>query len=244
MFSFLKRDKKAIELPIPKPLLVDLHSHLVPGIDDGAKDIDESIALILALMNLGYKKLITTPHTMFDNYRNTPITILSGLEILEKECQKLGLRIELGAASEYYVDEGLIELIIKGDVLTIADKYLLFETSYTHRPYRLEEIIFEIGAAGHIPMLAHPERYRYMKEQDYAKLKELGVMFQVNLNSFNGYYGSGAQKNAHFLSENGFIDFLGSDTHNLHQLHNLEKMLQSDDYKRIYLKNNIKNNLL
>jgi protein-tyrosine phosphatase len=181
---------------------------------------------------------------MFDNYQNTPATIVSGLEILEKECKNLGLHIQLQAASEYYVDEGLIELILKGEVLTIADKYLLFETSYTHRPYRLEEVIFEIGAAGHTPMLAHPERYRYMSEGDYIKIKELGVMFQVNLNSFNGYYGSTAKKNAHFLSENGMIDFLGSDTHNMHQLQNLEKVLQSDDYKKIYLKNSIKNNLL
>ncbi len=246
MFSLFKKKKKALNLPTPLPLLVDLHSHLIPGIDDGSKSLDESVALIEAIKSLGYRKLITTPHIMFDNYQNTRETVLYGLQKLQEETLMRGISIELEAAAEYYVDEGFIELIQKKELLTIDNRYILFETSYTHRPYQLEETIFEIGAAGYMPLLAHPERYRYIKnrEEEYRALKELGVEFQVNINSLSGYYGRVAQENALFLSENGLIDFLGSDTHNLHQVQNLAKVFMSDEYKKVYLNNTIKNGQL
>ncbi len=235
-----------LNLPTPLPLLVDLHSHLIPGIDDGSKSLDESVALIEAIKSLGYKKLITTPHIMFDNYQNTRETVLYGLQKLQEETLIRGISIELEAAAEYYVDEGFIELIQKKELLAIGNRYILFETSYTHRPYQLEEIIFEIGTAGYVPLLAHPERYRYIKnrEEEYGALKELGVEFQVNINSLSGYYGRVAQENTLFLSENGLIDFLGSDTHNLHQVQNLAKVFISDEYKKVYLNNTIRNGQL
>lgn len=245
MFSFFKKKKKA-ELPLALPPLVDLHSHLIPGIDDGAQSMEESIILIKALKDLGYQKLITTPHIMFDNYQNTRQTILNGLQKVQEELLIRDIPIELDATAEYYVDEGFINLIQKRELLPIGKKYILFETSYTHRPYQLEEIIFEIEAAGFVPLLAHPERYRYIKnqEEEYAHLKSLSVLFQVNINSLSGYYGSLAQKNALFLSEKGMIDFLGSDTHNIHQVKNLAKVFKSDAYKKVYLNNTIKNGQL
>lgn len=245
MLSIFKKKKK-VDLPAVLPPLVDLHSHLIPGIDDGAQTLDESVALIKALQEVGYQKLITTPHIMFDNYRNTKTGILQGLQKLQEELLIRDISIEIEAAAEYYLDEGFKKLIEKKEILAIDGKYILFETSYTHRPHQLEEIIFEIEAAGYIPLLAHPERYRYIKnrEEEYGQLKSLSVEFQVNINSLSGYYGNLAQTNALFLSENGMIDFLGSDTHNLHQVQNLAKVFKSDEYKMVYLNNTIKNGQL
>jgi len=242
MFSFWKK-KTLSEVPT---LSVDLHSHLIPGIDDGSKSMEESIILLKNLHKLGYQHLITTPHIMIDAYGNTKDSILAAAEVLKKEALQQGVDIQITAAAEYYLDEGLLPLIRAKDILLIANKYLLFETSYTHRPQQLEEVIFEILANGFTPILAHPERYRYMKNDLYSftSLKELGVEFQVNLNSFNGYYGSYAQKQALLLSKHGLIDFLGSDTHNIKHLTNLASVLQTTLYTEIYRHNEIKNNKL
>ena len=245
MFSFV--NKKSVEdLPQPLPLLVDLHSHLIPEVDDGSRNIVESLGLISVLKKFGYKKLIITPHVMFDSFKNSIESILDGLLHLQEELLMMDIQIEVEAAAEYYLDEGFIDLLKSKEILPIGKNYLLFETSYTHKPFNLEDIIYEIKLAGYIPLLAHPERYRYIKnkKEEYEILKSLGVMFQVNLNSFNGYYGKVAKENAHFLSEHGMIDFLGSDTHNLKQLKNLATVFESDEYKKIYLHNAIKNNEL
>jgi tyrosine-protein phosphatase YwqE len=247
MFSFFKKKTSSASSSWDvKPLTVDIHSHLIPSIDDGSQSIEESILLIKALMKQGYSKIITTPHIMFDSYRNTQKSILQGLNDLQREVSTQGLNIVIEAGAEYYLDEGLLPLIKRNELLLISNKYLLFETSYTHRPMQLEEIIFEILAAGYIPLLAHPERYRYIKnpKEEYTTLKKLGVEFQVNLNSFNGYYGSQSKKNALFLSKHGMIDFLGSDTHNMKQIENLSKIFKSPEYKEIYKFNIIKNEIL
>jgi tyrosine-protein phosphatase YwqE len=240
VFSFF-RQKPIVNIP---SLKIDLHSHLIPGIDDGSKSMEESIQLLKGLQDLGYEKVITTPHVMIDAYGNTKKSIEEALINVQTEMHTQCLSIKMETAAEYYLDEGLLPLVKSKDVLLVADTYLLFETSYTHRPQQLEEVIFEILSAGYVPLLAHPERYRYMKNDLclYQNLKELGAEFQVNLNSFNGYYGSHAQKQARLLSKNGLIDFLGSDTHNIKHVKNLAHVLKSMDYSEIYRHNKIKNN--
>lgn len=241
MFSFFKKKAK-IDLPKAPDLVVDLHSHLIPGIDDGAQSMEESLTLLSGLQALGYTKVITTPHIMLDAYGNTKASVLEGLYTLREKAQEHGIALSIDAAAEYYLDEGLLPLVKKKELLLINDTYLLFETSYNHRPQQLEETIFEILASGYIPLLAHPERYNYIRHVDeYHTLKELGAHFQVNINSFNGYYGSHAQNYAHALSQHGLIDFLGSDTHHQKHLDNLRTVLQSDSYKEIYLHNTIHN---
>ncbi|CAA6826892.1 MAG: Capsular polysaccharide synthesis enzyme Cap8C; Manganese-dependent protein-tyrosine phosphatase (EC [uncultured Sulfurovum sp.] len=243
MFSFFKKKIQIAQEPIVvPPLLVDVHSHLIPGIDDGSQTMEESLVLLKALEAVGYKKIITTPHIMVDAYGNTKESILQGLQVLQNEAKKHNIHVEIEAASEYYLDEGLLSLIHKKEILLIEDKYLLFETSYIHRPTQLEEVIFEILAAGYIPLLAHPERYRYIADpEEFQRLKTLGVLFQVNLNSFHGHYGAHAKKHANFLSQHGLIDFLGSDTHNIKQVEYLSEVLTSHIYSEIYRYNTIKN---
>ncbi len=228
----------------PLELKVDLHSHLIPGIDDGSKSMEESIILLRGIEALGYEKVITTPHIMLDTYRNTPQIINDGLKSLREVAFAEGLKIEIEAAAEYYLDDGFYDLLQQDEMLTVKGNYLLFETSYVSKPMHMEEMIFEILTAGYIPLLAHPERYRYIKDpkKEFLRLKELGVLFQVNLNSFGGHYGKFAKSNADFLSKNGLIDFLGSDIHHKRHLDTLPSVLESDAYRMVYQYNTIRNN--
>ena len=243
IFSFFKKRKEQIRGP---QLKVDLHSHLIPGIDDGSRNMEESLSLLKEMEALGYEKVITTPHIMLDAYRNTPKTIRDGLYSLCETAVKEGISLEIEAAAEYYLDDGFEDLLKKGDILTIDGKYLLFETSYFAKPLQLEEMIFAITSAGHIPLMAHPERYRYIKDpkREYERFKELGVLFQVNINSFGGHYGRSAKHLADFLSKNGMIDFLGSDTHGHKHLETLSNLFFSEAYREIFLHNTIRNDEL
>jgi len=242
IFNFFKKK----EIQKGHKLIVDLHSHLIPGIDDGSKNIEESLLLLKGMEALGYKKIITTPHIMLDAYKNSPKIINSGLKNLREEALKNGIYLEIEAAAEYYLDDGFENLLKKGDVLTIVNKYLLFETSYFAKPMQLEEMIFAIISSGYIPLMAHPERYRYVKDplKEYKRFKELGVLFQVNLNSFAGHYGKDAVRKANFLSSNGMIDFLGSDVHHLKQVDSLSDVFASEAYRDIFINNAILNDTL
>ena len=240
-----KKEKQTVFTNVPT-LNVDLHSHLIPGIDDGSKSIEESLHLLRGMETLGYVKVITTPHIMFDAYKNTPNIIQNRLASLRETAKAEGIEIQIEAAAEYYLDEGFYDHLHSDDVLSINEKYLLFETSYVSKPLQLEEMIFEIGTAGYTPLMAHPERYRYIKDplKEYRRLKELGVMFQVNLNSLGGHYGKDAKRKADFLSNEGMIDFLGSDVHHKKQVETLENVFQSEAYSRVFKNNTIRNNEL
>lgn len=227
-------------------LKIDLHSHLIPGIDDGSKSMEESLTLLRGMEALGYKKVITTPHIMFDAYKNTPKIIKEGLLSLRETAKSDGIEVEIEVAAEYYLDEGFYDHLHSDEVMSINGKYLLFETSYVSKPLQLEEMIFEIGTAGYTPLMAHPERYRYIKDplKEYTRLKDLGVMFQVNLNSFGGHYGKSAQSLADFLSKEGMIDFLGSDVHHKKHIVTLTAIFQSEAYSEVFKKNMIRNDEL
>lgn len=241
MFGLFK--SKAVEVP---HLEVDIHSHFIPAIDDGSQSMQESISMLKAIENLGYKKLITTPHIMADSYQNTPTTIRQGLANLRQVMQQEDITLQIEAAAEYYIDDGFLRLLERGDILTIADTYLLFETSYISKPLQLEEVIFEIAAAGYTPLMAHPERYRYIKDpqKEYTRLKDLGVMFQSNINALGGHYGKSAKALIGFLSEHGMIDFLGSDAHRIKHIHTLPAIFQSKAYHKLLKHNTILNHRL
>ncbi len=240
IFSLFGKKKEKQKGP---SLKIDLHSHLIPGIDDGSKSMEESLELLRGMEALGYKKVITTPHIMFDAYKNSPKIIKEGRLSLREAAKLEGIEIEIEVAAEYYLDEGFYDHLHSDDVMSIKGKYLLFETSYVSKPLQLEEMIFEIGAAGYTPLMAHPERYRYIKDplKEYTRLKDLGVMFQVNLNSFGGHYGKSAQSLADFLSKEGMIDFLGSDVHHKKQVETLSGVFQSDAYSTVFKNNTIRN---
>jgi len=241
IFPFFSKTKNKREA-----LKVDLHSHLIPGIDDGAKDIDESLQLLKGLVDVGYKKIITTPHIMLDAYQNNRINIMEGLDKLQEVSCKAGLDVVLEAAAEYYLDDGFVSHLEKGDMLTVGDKYILCETSYIAKPLQFEKMVLNIIDAGYTPILAHPERYRYIHDyaKEYREMKELGILFQVNSNSFGGHYGKEAQKKATFLSKESMIDFLGSDIHHNRQVKMLKKVQDLKAYQNVFNSNKILNNSL
>jgi len=243
IFPFFKKAKKPTRGPVLK---VDLHSHLIPGIDDGSKNMEETLALLKAMSDLGYEKVITSPHIMVDVYRNTPTIIKEGLQAVREAIKAEGINIEIEAAAEYYLDEGFYDHLHSGEVMSIQNKYLLFETSYASKPLQFEEMIFEISASGYIPIMAHPERYRYIKDpvKEYKRFKELGILLQLDLNSLCGHYGRDAEKKAEILSNEGMVDFLGSDIHHLKQTKFLEDVFMAEPYANVWKNNTILNDIL
>lgn len=206
------------------PLISDLHSHLIPGIDDGAQTPEESVELVRSLIQLGFTRAVTTPHVMSDGFPNTQAKILAGLQRLQQALEAAGIDFPVIAAAEYYVDEAFEEMVANEPLLTFggAHKYVLFETSYVTRPLSLESVIFEMNTRGYTPVMAHPERYSFFWDGDaieqIGKLRELGVKMQVNISSFAGVYNTRAAKVARELCKEGWIDFLGSDLHKERQV--------------------------
>lgn len=207
---------------------VDMHSHILPGLDDGSDSMERSLELVQAMKELGYRKLIMTPHIMSDFYKNTPEIIRERLAMLRQAVQEAGIEMELDCAAEYYLDEGFLEkLDNEEELLTFGDNFLLFETSFLNEPLNLREAIFKMRSKGYKPVLAHPERYTYFygKFDDLAELWKQGVLFQPNLNSLTGYYSPGAKTVAEKLIDNGMVDFLGSDVHGLKHTESLSRVL-------------------
>lgn len=215
-FSNFFSSKKISAVPANLGLLkTDMHSHFIPGIDDGAKTMDDSIRLIRGMKELGYKKIITTPHTMSDYYKNTPEIILTGLNKVREELKKNSIDIELEAASEYYVDFEFGERLKRGELLTFSGKYILIEVSFLNPPDNLEAAIFNLVIAGYRPILAHPERYPYWHSnmEKYQRIKDMGALLQLNILSLTQYYSKEVNKTAQKLVDLGMIDLLGTDMH-------------------------------
>ena len=229
------------------PIKVDIHSHLLPGIDDGVEKFTEALEMVKKFSELGYKKLITTPHIMGDFYKNTPLGINEKLQELKRLVAESKIEIVLEACAEYYLDEWLVASLKKSEpLLSFGDsKYVLFETSYINEPAQLHETIFLMKAIGYKPILAHPERYTYLYSdfERYEEIKEKGVLFQLNTNSISGYYSPTAQKFAEKLIDNNMVDFIGSDCHGIRHMNALEKSMKSRIYSKL-LKLDLLNNTL
>ena len=222
MFNWFKKNKSK-NLP---PLTVDMHSHLLPGLDDGVATLEEAEQIILSLIQLGYRRIITTPHVMSDAYRNTPEMILGKLETLKEHLQKRSIDIHISAAAEYYLDEALFKMVeAQQPLLTFGQKYLLFETNFLTEPFNLKEFIFLATTRGYKLILAHPERYLYL-QNNLAKVQDLldrGVLMQMNISSLTGYYSKPVQQMAFKLVDRGMIHWLGSDCHHLQHIKLIEQ---------------------
>ena len=221
MLNFFNKKKVAPAYPGFSWLAQDIHSHLLPGIDDGSPDVETSLLLLRSLSDAGINKFICTPHIIGDLYRNTPATINKALDVLTKACRQNAMQIELSAAAEYMLDDHFMELLRKKEpLLTLRKNYLLTELSYASSPDNLEQISFEILTNNYQPLMAHPERYFYYHKNynAYSRLKDLGFLLQVNLLSLTGYYGKNVLKAAKFILENGLADFVGTDLHHVNHL--------------------------
>jgi protein-tyrosine phosphatase len=216
---------------------VDIHSHLLPGIDDGAKDLNASIDLIEKMSSYGIKSFITTPHILGDVYPNTPEIIKSKLQTVKNELLKRNITdIAIDAAAEYMMDEQFSEMIEKDEkLLTLKDNHVLVEMSYFNAPINLYEVLFQLQLKGYKPVLAHPERYNYYHTdfKSYHKLKQAGCLFQLNLLSLTDYYGKGVQKTAEKILKENLYDFVGTDTHHQRHLEMLLKIGTKSNFKKI-----------
>jgi protein-tyrosine phosphatase len=218
--------KKEDLVPVDLSFLgTDIHSHLIPDIDDGAKAMGDSNALAQGLVDLGYKKAITTPHIMSDYYRNTPDIIRSGLAEINQSFSKNNISLEVNCAAEYYIDYDFVSKIGKEELLTFGDNYILVEFSFMQAPLSCNDALFALQTNGYKPVLAHPERYIYWYKTPKVlfDLKERDILFQINLLSLMGVYGVESAIMGETLINNNFVEWLGTDLHNVSQMEMLKK---------------------
>ena len=202
----------------------DVHSHILYGVDDGVQQLEESLQILRELENLGIENLWCTPHIMEDIPNQTNFLQERFLQL--KQAYKG--KIQLHLAAEYMIDNIFNERLSNKDLLPHGElkNHLLVETSYFNPPLNLEETLQEIYSIGYYPLLAHPERYAYMEDNDYIRLKSNGIKFQLNLLSLKGMYGKTAQKKAEWLLSKNYYDQVGSDIHSIHQIHALKDLLK------------------
>lgn len=223
MFTFFRKNKPA--LPDLSGLVTDMHSHLLPGIDDGSPDAATSVELIRGMMELGYKNFITTPHIMWDVYQNTPATIRAAHSVLQDALQQAALDVRLHAAAEYFIDDHFDSMLDEDvPLLTLKENWVLVEISFVNVPFDVKDILFKMQIKGYQPVLAHPERYVYLKDNlaFYDKLRDAGCLFQLNLLSLTSYYGKAPTDLANYLIGRNYIDLLGTDLHHQRHLDSLQ----------------------
>lgn len=226
---------------------IDIHSHLLPGIDDGAKNEEDSNLLINTLSDYGFSQFITTPHVLTGVWNNTT----EGIKATEKQAlhsqKENNISVPFKAAAEYLMDDTFVSLFKSEQLLTLKDNYVLVEMSYLNPPMQLFEILFELQLEGYKPILAHPERYifYYNNIEAYKKLKKAGCLFQINLLSVTGYYGKQVLDISKMLLEEDMIDYAGSDVHHtrhaeslknpilLKKYANLEKALNNNSHFKV-----------
>jgi protein-tyrosine phosphatase len=235
LFGF-KKDKQEVAEPgkaVVKDwsfLGTDMHSHLIPGIDDGAQTVEDSIMLIEKLREMGFKSLITTPHIKSDHFPNSKQTIGHGLQILKQALAEKNIDIPVTAAAEYYIDEHFMDLLEQKELLTITGNEVLVEISFMIEPARFHEILFQIQMAGYRPILAHPERYSFYhdKPESYIELKNRGCLLQLNTLALTGYYGKIVKHTAEKCLKEGLYSYCGSDMHHIKHAENLHNILSTD----------------
>src|SRR6476620_5973498 len=246
MFSFLKKTRNIV--PDLSFISADMHSHLLPDLDDGLKTLDETITFINELYTLGYRKLICTPHIISDIYPNNPETILSKLELVRSTLKKANIDITIEAAAEYMVDLEMEKYISSGEpLLTFGNNLILIEMSYIGASPNIKQVIFQLRLRGLQPVLAHPKRYIFYHNdfENYHRFVDLGCLLQANLLSFLGYYGKPVKMIAEKLLKSKMIDLLGTDIHHERHLAALKELASKKEFYKIMEGVEIKNkNLL
>lgn len=231
MFGLFKSSKIHPDLSF---LSVDMHSHLLPALDDGLQTMEETIQFVEELNKMGYEKLICTPHILSSVHPNTPETILPRLAEVQQALQENNCKVKIEAAAEYMIDHEFEQSIRRGDrLLTFGKNFILVEMSYLAPSPNLDQVIFDLRLAGLQPIIAHPERYNYYHHnfEAYKKMKDSGCWFQVNLLSLSGYYGKHIKKAGEKLIAEGMIDLVGTDMHHMNHM-NATKMFAS--HKDLY----------
>ncbi|MEJ7560452.1 MAG: CpsB/CapC family capsule biosynthesis tyrosine phosphatase [Pedobacter sp.] len=230
MFSIFKKKNLVTDI---EWLGVDVHSHLLPGIDDGSPNVDQSVKLIKGLNDLGFSKFICTPHIFNELYPNTEQTILPALQLTKEALTRLGVDVDISAAAEYMVDE---TFEIGEGLMCLPKDHILIEMSYLNESPNIEQVIFDLQLEGYKVIVAHPERYVFYHNarQRFHRLKDMGVLFQMNLLSIVGYYGKEVKQATEYLISKDCYDLAGSDLHHDKHLQSLTKFVREGEmYKKI-----------
>ena len=247
MFSIFKKKKSGGEKIDYSLIGADMHSHLLPGIDDGAEDLETSVELIRGLQDLGYRKLITTPHIIWDLYKNTPTIINEKLDLVRKALKDKGIDVELTAAAEYFLDEHVEELLKKKEpLLTVSGNKVLIEFSMIFPSMNAKDVLFDMLMSGYQPIIAHAERYQYLQQNKefYDELKDMGCLLQLNILSLYGHYGRTVRELAEYLLAKGFYDLVGTDLHHSRHLEELKHAEMTPALKKAFDSGQISNTLL
>jgi protein-tyrosine phosphatase len=227
---FFTKNKTVLKDLIPEGH-IDIHSHLLPGIDDGAKTFEDTLKLTQALQSFGVTQFITTPHIIQHIWENTHDGIVTNKIKTVQELEKNSINVPFKAAAEYLMDDQFVQLFQSNDLLTLKDNYVLVEMSYINAPIQLYSILFDLQVAGYIPVLAHPERYLFYHNNlnEYDKLKRAGCVFQLNLLSVVGYYGPKIAQIAEQLLAKGMYTYVGSDVHHDNHIAAFEQKIKLKD---------------
>ncbi|QNR83918.1 histidinol phosphatase [Pedobacter riviphilus] len=222
MLSFFTKKNKVTDISW---LSIDIHSHILPGIDDGSPDLATSLRFVKSLQELGFDQLIATPHIYQELYPNTKETIFNAKDLLQQEMDKGNVSLKLSAGAEYMVDQ---DFKMDGPLCTLDQKYLLIEMSYLNESPGISQTIFDLEIKGYKPILAHPERYTfYFKDRSrLRRFKEKGCLMQLNLLSILGYYGKDVKQLAELMLKEKMYDFAGTDLHHDKHLSTLMEAVQ------------------
>ncbi len=244
MFGFFKKKKQQgideAQLQTDWSFLgTDIHSHFIPGIDDGPAAMADSLLLLREMSDNGFSKLITTPHISADYFPNTRDKILQGLDQLREAATRSQITLPLEAAAEYMIDEKFMAMLrSKEPLLYFGDRYVLIEMGFIQPSPMLQQAIFELQALDYKPVLAHPERYAYyhrMSLEILTALKDSGCLFQLNTIAFSGYYGKDTRLFAGKMLQSKLYDFAGSDIHHERHIKAFNSVLRTE--QGIALKN-------
>lgn len=217
----------------------DVHSHVCPGIDDGAASPAEGAELVRGMAALGFRRMIATPHVTDETFPNTPRTIAGSFARLRHACREAGVEMELACSAEYRIDDLLHSMLRQGTARPMPGGYLLVENSWLQEPFALDEFLFDLrGGHGLKPVMAHPERYVYYQRhrERLEALHEAHICLQVNLLSLAGHYGHAAKSTAEWMLARDMVSFVGSDLHRMGHLEAIRKYLRSRDYRKLEAK--------
>jgi protein-tyrosine phosphatase len=240
MFSFF-RSKTTPDLSF---IGADMHSHLLPGLDDGLQEIAQTLDYVRELQQLGYKKLICTPHILSDVYPNSPDTILPKLQLVQNALKENGIDMQIEAAAEYMVDIDFENYLNSNKpLLTFGKNLILIEMSYVAASNNIENVIFDLRLKGLQPILAHPERYNYYfgNMEQFQRFIDLGCCLQINILSLLGYYGEGSKNTAQELLKKSKVSLVGTDLHHENHLNALKSLASKKSFYKLFEGVDIKN---
>lgn len=230
MFNFFKKKQNSKLF-----YSTDVHCHILPGVDHGARNTENAIELIKAQKEMGINNIIFTPHITKSTFENTPDTIMTAYEVFKKAIEDAELDVKIAVSAEYRLDEFSLAQFNENKFIPMPNDHILIENAYQQERIDLDDIIFDLQLKNFTPILAHPERFPYyaLKKDRFKQLHNAGTLFQTNIMSFTGYFGRTARSNAEWLLENDLIDFLGSDIHNMEHVQIIRDFIKTKDYRRI-----------